>query len=87
MNVHNLIEWTESEMHRAQGAAEAWTRCHEELKHMIDCDNIEIKCVRESVPEPSNAERSTWPDATKNYVKMLEDAIESTIYKPRGLEE
>jgi len=79
VNVHHLLEWTHDEAERASGANEAWAKCHEEMKRMVDADNIETTVVLESVPEPSDAERSIWPDATKNYVEMLESLVDGLI--------
>ena len=79
MNVHHLLQWTHDEAERASGANEAWARCHEEMKRMMDADAIETKVMLESVPEPSNAERSEWPLATKNYVEMLESLADGRI--------
>lgn len=79
MKIHSILGWTHDEAERAYGGHEAFARCNDELKRLVDADSVELKVVLMSVPEPSNIERSTWPQATMAYVEMLEELVDSLI--------
>ena len=49
----------------------------QKVENAIKCDIAETLCVLQSVPEPSDAERAQWAQATRNYVKMLEEIAHS----------
>ena len=80
MNIHHIAKWAHNESQMAYGEYSAWVKCHDEMKRMIDDDDLETKTVLESVPEPSSAERAEWPQATKNYVEMLESLVDGRIH-------
>ena len=79
MNTYKLIKWARDNSLRSEGEEAAWIRFNEELTNSVDADKIETKVLLESVPEPSDSERSEWKETTKEYVCMLENIADSVI--------
>ena len=42
------------------------------VEQAVQCDIAETQGLLESVPEPSDPERAQWPQATREYVEVLE---------------
>ena len=81
MNIYKAIEWAEDELHRKYGEHTAFTKCHEYLKKCMESDIEEAKCIIN--PEPSDTERSNWPEATKGYVESLEIIVDGVLANNR----
>lgn len=62
-----------------QGQAAAYREASESIRKMYDCDQIEMHSILTSVPEPSDAERMEWRQATREYVETMESVLKDVI--------
>lgn len=72
MHADSLIKHFNNESLLCSGKSYAYEDCASQLQHAMECERAEIGAVFESVPEPSELEKSSWGVATSNYVKNLE---------------
>ena len=77
MGLYSLLELIKEESWTAYGEHSGFTKCYEEIKRVIKDMEYEDSLLLDSIPEPSDAERSTWHQATREYVEMLEEVVDS----------